>query len=163
MSFQQSSCMSFEKFMNSWTVGECIFLWLLLLYCSWEWWRLVLWVCVCMCVKRERDLFTPFHHFCPSHTDCRFKLFPLICAPSSFASIWGRLCETVTYRWGNRHTEYPITILLRVSTHHTRSKHSKQICFAAATAHLLACQAFSKPLSQPVCQSAIQSSNQPAS
>lgn len=33
----------------------------------------------CMCAQGEWDLFTPFHHLCPSHIDCLLKPFPLIC------------------------------------------------------------------------------------
>lgn len=104
MSFHQSCCVSFEKFINSWSVGEWIFLWLLLLDASREQWWLIgsVIVCVClfcMCVGGQKG--TCLLHFITSVPPTQIaSLNPFICA-NSFASIWGRLFETVTCRWGN--------------------------------------------------------------
>lgn len=76
---------------------------------------------MCVCVKTERDLFTPFHHFCPSHTDWLFKplrLRPgLICQSSVLDSPSPSHADGCSWRG-----EYPVTVRPRVIARHTHTK-----------------------------------------
>lgn len=123
-------------------------------------------VCVCLSVYIYKEKGTCLLHFntsVPPSLIAYLNHFPSSVLPAHLPVFGADFMRPPRTDGGNWHGEYPITILVWVNTHHSRSKHNKLISIAAAKAHLLASRAFSEPLSQPVFQSAIQSSNQPAS
>lgn len=97
-------------------VGEWIFLWLLPLYCTWAWWlRVCVFVYAGVC-KQKRRL---FHHFCPAHTDCLFKIVsPHLRSPLILGAAGG-----------DSYGRYPVSALTvcALNAHHTWSKHDRHV------------------------------------
>lgn len=123
-----------------------------------EWWGLA----QCVCVQaQKRDLFTPFHHSCPSHTDCLFK------TPHLRSRL---ICMYSGQRfWDSRRPVRRTSHHLGVKTHRTWGKYgqNRAVCTSAAPIFYSTLRRSGGPdglhLCQSVSRSVRQSDQTPAS